>query len=1088
MTAALLVMVIPAAFACYTALPVLLKNQPWLPDIAGTAENILTGALGLPVRIGHIDITPGGNLRLHDVQVFMMAAEGTEGSGRGMDAAPGAEGDIPGAVATATAGEVVVDLSLHHLLATRNLQAAVIGFNVKDLSLTIDDDLAALKSLPLSTGLEDQAGSGRGLSLPFPVTVEDAELVWRDYNVKAALLHVRPTDKGPWLFDFTFEVDKVPAVGTLNLKGKGRLAPDGLSGLDVKAAWSGGSARATGDIFFNREDCWYINFSAPQLQLPLTVGPISQDKGIKLAGEVRGPWQKPVISLEAAQRPHELSATVEVAYPMIDLPFIKALVDGEVYEGSGWFDLSTLKPAVILETHNIKAEKALAWAGLAWPWQGELSGRVEVVGTVSAPVFHISFSSAAGTVFAQEYTELEGQIVYSSGQVEITEAEALVAGGRLQAGGEVSPAGRLNLKFTAEDLAFREINAGLRRYSPDEKSTIHRLSLAMDNLLPLESCSGVVLLRGSLAEPEAVLDLHGSGSIGRKPVVVTFGGQGRPDLSYSGRLDMKVDEGRLWLAGEAGGESGGTMAISGGWQNLPAAFLSSYTGYGQMVEGTLDGDLTLSYDGGDWDGEVSFHSARLGNGPSWLEDIGGRVVLEGGLIKLVDWQGSASGRKVELVGTLPLAALLSAGDLFGLPGTAVYSAPAAAGEAIDITAVIPKGPIEPLLGWLALSPSWQEIVSSINKVKGAGQMHLHLSGAVGAWRMNGEAAWSGAELSMPGMDLKGDVTLQISGMAAEPRLTGRLVLRSVDINLLELDWANLSRQFGGSVADTDPAARLGLGSMPTTRPTIKRHPLLLPHIIPDPPSSGTVPAGGLGNPALALEINLERLRIRAGSLLDVTANGQLALAGNLKQPVLKGELTSGYGRLNYLGTNFVIEDAVAGFHPYQGFQPEISLSASTWIGEHVIALLMSGSYPDLQIRLASEPPLSQQEIMAMLGWPGYEKARGELNTAGAFAKSLFDILQGSVQRELVGKMENTLRDELGLDMLYLEPDLFRRSLRILAGKYVLPKVYLSYERSLFGASGEEWRLEYKFDRDWKFSAGLGEESGFSVKLEMKTRF
>jgi autotransporter translocation and assembly factor TamB len=204
---------------------------------------------------------------------------------------------------------------------------------------------------------------------------------------------------------------------------------------------------------------------------------------------------------------------------------------------------------------------------------------------------------------------------------------------------------------------------------------------------------------------------------------------------------------------------------------------------------------------------------------------------------------------------------------------------------------------------------------------------------------------------------------------------------------------------------------------------------------------------------------------------------------------LKGELTSRYGRLNYLGTDFVIEEVTAGFLPHQGFRPEISLSASSWIGEYIIAMMMSGSYPDLHIRLASEPPLSQQEIMAMLRWPGHEnKAEGELGSGGAIFGILLDILQGSVQRELVGEMENTLRDELGLDMLHLEPDLFQRSLRIMAGKYVLPKVYLTYERSLFSEPREELRLEYRFGSGWKLSGGLSKDSGFSLKMEMKTRF
>jgi translocation and assembly module TamB len=285
----------------------------------------------------------------------------------------------------------------------------------------------------------------------------------------------------------------------------------------------------------------------------------------------------------------------------------------------------------------------------------------------------------------------------------------------------------------------------------------------------------------------------------------------------------------------------------------------------------------------------------------------------------------------------------------------------------------------------------------------------------------------------------GSVHLQLDGTLADPRVAGDLDVRKLDVNLADL-----------------PA-------MPTTK--------------------------GKTAPSLRFDIAvaLHQLRLKALSLVDVPASGTLKLTGTLANPGINGQLQSDRGRINYLGTNFTVEEAIADFAAYRGLMPALDLWGTTWVGQNTIALRMTGVPPDLQFHLGSEPPLSQQEILALLEWPGQIGKIGSGNT-GDMARGIVEVLQGGIELGLMSGIEEAVRDSLGLDEFRLEPNLSERRIRLSAGKYLLPRIYMVYDRSLFTDPDQDIQLEYRLDNGWKVSAGLRDGGEMRLGLEARLRF
>jgi len=103
------------------------------------------------------------------------------------------------------------------------------------------------------------------------------------------------------------------------------------------------------------------------------------------------------------------------------------------------------------------------------------------------------------------------------------------------------------------------------------------------------------------------------------------------------------------------------------------------------------------------------------------------------------------------------------------------------------------------------------------------------------------------------------------------------------------------------------------------------------------------------------------------SFVEAQASGQLTIKGTLSQPVLIGQLKTLKGSyLFFKDKPFEIQSAAIQFQNPNEINPELFISAQTRIEAYDVSLLVQGSAKDPNIRLSSQPPLTENDLTSLL--------------------------------------------------------------------------------------------------------------------------
>ena len=109
-----------------------------------------------------------------------------------------------------------------------------------------------------------------------------------------------------------------------------------------------------------------------------------------------------------------------------------------VYTWAGRFDRVTGYLDSQVESDRLPTEEVLAWARFAWPWEGQVSGRLRIHGPVDRLVYEISVAEGKDA-WGQSYTDLTADVEIVEGVTVIDRAKVAVAGGQLTARGMSVP-------------------------------------------------------------------------------------------------------------------------------------------------------------------------------------------------------------------------------------------------------------------------------------------------------------------------------------------------------------------------------------------------------------------------------------------------------------------------------------------------------------------------------------------------------------------------------------------------------------------------------------------------------------------------
>lgn len=178
-----------------------------------------------------------------------------------------------------------------------------------------------------------------------------------------------------------------------------------------------------------------------------------------------------------------------------------------------------------------------------------------------------------------------------------------------------------------------------------------------------------------------------------------------------------------------------------------------------------------------------------------------------------------------------------------------------------------------------------------------------------------------------------------------------------------------------------------------------------------------------------------------GRGLDTELKGNLNVEGTLKTPLVTGNLNTIRGRYEEFGRRFSLDKASLRFQGLIPPSPYLDIEASTDVDNITAKVLISSSVTDPQIRMESNPPLPDDEIISLIlfgkdvtqisPFQAIQLANTVRRFSGA-GGSLFDPLQ-------------EIKSVTGLDDVYIEGT-GAGGTTVGAGKYVTDKVYVGVEQ------------------------------------------
>lgn len=211
-------------------------------------------------------------------------------------------------------------------------------------------------------------------------------------------------------------------------------------------------------------------------------------------------------------------------------------------------------------------------------------------------------------------------------------------------------------------------------------------------------------------------------------------------------------------------------------------------------------------------------------------------------------------------------------------------------------------------------------------------------------------------------------------------------------------------------------------------------------------------------------VKTEGIDARLSGAVDLVMRGPDDIRG-------KGEIRVAEGSYRAYGVNLKI---VKGRLVYTGGavdRPNLDIMALRTVGEVKAGVIIGGNLKRPAIRLYSEPALSDTDIMGyiVLGHP-LTGDKGQIGDVMQAAGLLLSAGQSTVLQEQIGQ-------RFGLDSIGVETDKKDTSSSIVTvGKYLTPKLFISYGRSLFSPT-TYLKARYTFSDRWELETWTGTESG-----------
>ena len=233
-------------------------------------------------------------------------------------------------------------------------------------------------------------------------------------------------------------------------------------------------------------------------------------------------------------------------------------------------------------------------------------------------------------------------------------------------------------------------------------------------------------------------------------------------------------------------------------------------------------------------------------------------------------------------------------------------------------------------------------------------------------------------------------------------------------------------------------------------------------------------------------VKAEGIDAQMGGSIDLTARGVNDIRG-------RGEIHVVKGKYSAYGVSLDIERGRVIFSGQKISSPGLDVLAFRKAGDVKAGVTVTGTPQNPVVKLYAEPSMADTDILAYIVL-GHPLGSGQQQQADVVARAAGFLLSASDSVVF----QDQLKRRLGIDTLDIESvktgeetvpgggqEGVSRSL-VTVGKYLTPKLYISYGRSLLGDTNL-FRTRYMISKHWEIESESGTESGADLfyKIDLK---
>jgi translocation and assembly module TamB len=245
------------------------------------------------------------------------------------------------------------------------------------------------------------------------------------------------------------------------------------------------------------------------------------------------------------------------------------------------------------------------------------------------------------------------------------------------------------------------------------------------------------------------------------------------------------------------------------------------------------------------------------------------------------------------------------------------------------------------------------------------------------------------------------------------------------------------------------------------------------------------------------------LRVR-NNLADIWASADLKLQGTYDRPAIFGRAEVNRGSIVFEGNRYVVTRGTIDFltPPTGNIEPLFDIEAETRVRvpsqTYRVTLAMTGTPRNFSLSLGSDPPLPEVDIVALLFGTAADVSNAELRALSPTGAMQAEeaLLKAAGARLLAGSISAPVRrvveETLGLDTAQITPsfgtenDTFTPSARLILGKRLSPRAYLTFSRPL-GSNARDQLIVLEYDQSDRLGFVLTQTGDRTFAIDFRVR-